>query len=76
MGRGCLKYPVFSFGAPASIVGSIVYGYLNVYFVRNYVIKFLEKYNQESIQNGFEDYQISEDKGGESWTNIYHVFKI
>jgi hypothetical protein len=44
LGRGCLKYPVFSFGAPASIAGSLVYGYLNVYFVRNYVVKFLDKY--------------------------------
>lgn len=76
LGRACLKAPVFAFGVPASIAGSLAYGYLNVYFVKNYVVNFLDKYRKEAIDNGFDDYQLSEDKGGESWTNIYHVFKM
>lgn len=76
IGRACLRAPIFAFGVPASLAGSLVYGYLNVYFVRNYVVKFLDKYTTEAIVNGFENYDLSEDKGGESWTNIYHVFKM
>lgn len=76
VGRSCLRAPVFAFGIPASIAGSLVYGYLNVYFVRNYVVKFLENYKTEAVSNGFDDYVLSPDKGGESWTNIYHVFKM
>lgn len=76
LGFSLLRMPVFSLGVPASLAGSLVYGYLNVYFVKNYVEKFLEKYTAEGVENGFENYDLSEDKGGESWTNIYHVFKM
>jgi hypothetical protein len=43
-GRSCRKAPVFAFGIPASLAGSLIYGYLNVYFVKNYVVNFLSKY--------------------------------
>jgi hypothetical protein len=76
IGRGAMRAPIFAFGVPASISGSLVYGYLNVYFVRNYVVQFLDKYADEAVSNGFDNYELSEDKGGESWTNIYHVCLI
>lgn len=74
--RHVKKLPVAYFGVPASLAGSLTYGYLNVYFVKNYCYDFMDKYRDEAIQNGFDDYDISEDKMKHSWTNYYHIFKL
>lgn len=74
--RHVKKLPVLYFGVPASLAGSLCYGYMNAYFVRNYCGEFLDKYRQEAVDNGFDDYPISEDKVKHSWTNFYHLFRI
>lgn len=74
--RHVKKLPVMYFGVPASIAGSLCYGYMNAYFIRNYCVDFLENYRAEAVSNGFEDYPISEDKIKHSWTNFYHLFRI
>ena len=70
------NFPLFYFGVPASAAGSVAYGYLNVYFIKNYCEDFLEKYREEAVGNGFEDYKISEDKGEKTWSNYYYMFKM
>jgi hypothetical protein len=70
------RYPLVYFAAPASLAGSLGYGYLNSLFIRDYCLPFMEKYRDAAVENGFDDYEISADKGGQSWTNFYHMFKI
>ena len=55
---------------------SIVYKPLSMYMVSNYYISLIDKYKPIAINNGFEDYEISEFKGEKSFydRHIYDKF--
>ena len=64
------------FGGIGAAFGIVcAYDHVNDEFIDDYCVDFLDKYKLEAIKHGFDDYDISEDKGNSFWKKVARPFK-